>query len=158
MGVLSRGWKEGSDPQKTIQFVQRKPGNNTQAAQWYLPTFPLGSSWCWEGISPETRLVPHPFPLIFSSKITPFHFLTWNYEVERIMGDNPRYGKVKVAHLYLILWNPMICYSPWNSPGQNTGVSSLSPSPGDFPNPGLLHCRWILYQLSHKGSPRILEG
>ena len=21
-------------------------------------------------------------------------------------------------------------------------------------NPGLLHCRWILYQLSHKGSPR----
>ena len=23
--------------------------------------------------------------------------------------------------------------------------------------PGLLHCRWILYQLSHKGSPRILE-
>ena len=31
------------------------------------------------------------------------------------------------------------------------------PSPGDLPNPGLLHCRWILYQLSHKGSPRILE-
>ena len=24
-------------------------------------------------------------------------------------------------------------------------------------NPGILHCRWILYQLSHKGSPRILE-
>ena len=23
--------------------------------------------------------------------------------------------------------------------------------------PGLLHCRWILYYLSHKGSPRILE-
>ena len=31
------------------------------------------------------------------------------------------------------------------------------PSPGDFPNPGsnwgLLHCRWILYQLNHQGSP-----
>ena len=24
-------------------------------------------------------------------------------------------------------------------------------------NPGLSHCRWILCQLSHKGSPRILE-
>ena len=24
-------------------------------------------------------------------------------------------------------------------------------------NPGLLHCRWILYQLNHKGSPRTLE-
>ena len=34
------------------------------------------------------------------------------------------------------------------------------PSPGDLPtqglNPGLLNCRWILYQLSHQGSPRIL--
>ena len=52
-------------------------------------------------------------------------------------------------------------YSPWNSPGQNTGVGSHSFLQGIFPvqglNPGLLHCRWILYQLSHKGSPRILE-
>ena len=31
-----------------------------------------------------------------------------------------------------------------------------SPNPGI--NPGFPHCRWILYQLSHKGSPRILEG
>ena len=31
------------------------------------------------------------------------------------------------------------------------------PSLGDLPNPGLPHCRQILYQLSHKGSPRILE-
>ena len=52
-------------------------------------------------------------------------------------------------------------YSPWNSPGQNTGVGSLSLLQGIFPtqgsNPGLPHCRWILYQLSHKGSPGILE-
>ena len=48
-------------------------------------------------------------------------------------------------------------YSPWNSPGQNTGVGSLSLLQGIFPtqgsNPGIR----ILYQLSHKGSPRILE-
>ena len=52
-------------------------------------------------------------------------------------------------------------YSPWNSPGQNTGVGSLSLLQGIFliqgPNPGLPLFRWILYQLSHKGSPRILE-
>ena len=52
-------------------------------------------------------------------------------------------------------------YSPWNSPGQNTGVGSLSFLQGIFPtqgsNPGLQHCRQILYQTSHKGSPRILE-
>ena len=39
-------------------------------------------------------------------------------------------------------------YSPCNSPGQNTRVGS---------NPGLLHYRRILHQLSHQGSPRILE-
>ena len=51
-------------------------------------------------------------------------------------------------------------YSPQNSPGQNTGVGSLSLLQGIFPNegsnPGLPHCRQILSQLSHKGSPRIL--
>ena len=51
-------------------------------------------------------------------------------------------------------------YSPWNSPGQNTEVGYLSLLQGIFPtqglNPGLPHCRWILYQLSHQGSPRIL--
>ena len=57
--------------------------------------------------------------------------------------------------------HPRGLYSPLSSPGQNTGVGSLSllqqilPTKGS--NPGLLHCRWILYQLSHKGSPRILE-
>ena len=45
-------------------------------------------------------------------------------------------------------------YSPWNSPGQNTGVGSLSLLQGIFPtrgsNPGLPHCGQILYQLCHK--------
>ena len=58
------------------------------------------------------------------------------------------------------LW-PQGLYSPWNSPGQNTGVGSLFLLQGIFPtqgsNPGLLHCRWILYQLNHKGSPRKLK-
>ena len=51
------------------------------------------------------------------------------------------------------LW-PHGLYSPWNSPGQNTGVGSLSLLQGIFStqgsNPGLPHCRRILYQLSHK--------
>ena len=54
------------------------------------------------------------------------------------------------------LW-PHGLYRSWNSPGQNTGVGSHSLLQGIFPtqglNPGLLHCRWILYQLNHKGSP-----
>ena len=48
-------------------------------------------------------------------------------------------------------------YSPWNSPGQNTGAGGLSLLQGIFPtqgsNTGLPYCKQILYQLSHKGSP-----
>ena len=44
-----------------------------------------------------------------------------------------------------------------NSPGQNTGAGSRSLLQGIFPaqglNPGLPHCRQILYQPSHKRSP-----
>jgi len=49
-------------------------------------------------------------------------------------------------------------YSPWDSPGQNTGVCSCFLLQGIFPtqglNPGLLCYRCILYQRSHQGSPR----
>ena len=48
-----------------------------------------------------------------------------------------------------------------NSPGKNTGLGCHSLFQAIFPtqgsNPGLLHCRQILYQLSHQGSPRTLE-
>ena len=58
------------------------------------------------------------------------------------------------------LWSHGL-YSPWNSPGQNIEVGSHSFLQGICPtqglNPGLPHCRQIVYQLRHKGSPRILE-
>jgi len=46
---------------------------------------------------------------------------------------------------------------PWNSPRKNTGVGCHSLLQGIFPtqgsNPGLQHCRQILYHLSHQESP-----
>ena len=46
-------------------------------------------------------------------------------------------------------WQPHRLSSPWNSPGQNTGVGSPSLLWGIFPaqglNPGLPHCWWILF-------------
>ena len=43
--------------------------------------------------------------------------------------------------------------SPWTSPGENTGVGGHFLPQGIFPtqelNPGLLHCRQILYYLNH---------
>ena len=45
----------------------------------------------------------------------------------------------------------------FNGPVQNTSLGSLSIFQGIFPtlgsNPGLPHCRWILYQLSYQESP-----
>ena len=74
---------------------------------------------------------------------------------------------VLVTQLCQILCNPME-YSPlrllfpWNSPGKNTGVGcqflpAISSSRGIFLtqglNPGLLHCKWTLYHLSHQRNP-----
>ena len=70
------------------------------------------------------------------------------------------------AQSCLTLCNPMDCSLPGSSvhgdsPGKNTGVGCHALLQGIFPtqgsNPGLPHCRQILYQLSRKGSPRILE-
>ena len=65
-------------------------------------------------------------------------------------------------------WKLLSCVwlfvTPWTSPGleKATGMSSLSLLQGIFPtqglNPDLPHCRQILYQLSHKGSPTGIWG
>ena len=69
--------------------------------------------------------------------------------------------KAKVVQFCLTFCDPMDMQHPWNSPGQRNGVGSLSLLQGISPTQGsksgLPHHRWILYQLSHKGSPRILE-
>ena len=85
--------------------------------------------------------------------ITEKRFLApWEYEVK---SESERHSVVSDS-----LW-PHGLYSPLNSLRQNTGVGSLSFLQGIFPtqglNPGLSHCRWILYQLNHKGNPKILE-
>ena len=71
----------------------------------------------------------------------------------------PKRVKVKIAQLCPALCDPVDC--PWSSPDQNTGVGSFSLLQGILPtqgsNPGFPHCRQILYQLSHKGGPIILE-
>ena len=68
--------------------------------------------------------------------------------------------KVKGTQSCPVLWDPITVQSR-NSPGQNTGVGSLSLLQGLFPtqgsSSGLPHCRWILYQLTHQGSPWLPE-
>ena len=73
---------------------------------------------------------------------------------------------VKVAQSCLILCDPMDCSQPGSfvhrdSLGKDTGVGFHALLQEIFPtqglNLGLLCCRWILYRLSHQGSPRTLE-
>ena len=71
--------------------------------------------------------------------------------------------KVKAAQSCPTLGDPMgYIYTPWNSPGHNTGVGSLSLLQWIFPiqgsNPGLPHCRRILYQLSHREAQEYCVG
>ena len=80
----------------------------------------------------------------------------WMWELDHKEGcENESHSVVSNS-----LWSHRL-YSPWNSLGQNTGVGNLSLLQEIFPtqgsNPDLPHSRRILYQLSHKGSPRILE-
>ena len=66
-----------------------------------------------------------------------------------------------LAQSCLTLCDPKECSPPGSSihgdsPGKNTGVGCHALFQGIFPtqgrNPGLLHCRWIHYHLSHQGS------
>ena len=64
--------------------------------------------------------------------------------------------KVKVTQSCLTICDPMDYTVHGILQARILGVGSLSLLQGIFPiqesNWGLLHCRWILYQLSHKGS------
>ena len=74
-------------------------------------------------------------------------------------GGDESEVKVLVAQSCLTFCNPVNCsptklLCPWDSPGKNTGVGSHSLLQGIFPTQGwdlgLLHCRQILYRLSHR--------
>ena len=85
--------------------------------------------------------------------------------IDYVKGDHlsfffPSTVCVNESESCLVMCNclqPHGIYSLRNSPGQDTEVGSLSLLQGIFPtqgsNPGLPHCRWILYQLSHNILP-----
>ena len=85
------------------------------------------------------------------------------YNLRFVSCHNPFYivkdqkVKVKVTQSCPTLPDPL----DYIVQGRNTGVGSFSLLQGIFPaqrlNLGLPPCTQILYQLSHKGSPRILE-
>ena len=79
------------------------------------------------------------------------------YLVGILYSYKHRVLKVKVAQSCPTLCDPMA--TTWNSPGQNTGVGSLSLLQGIFPtqglNPGILQARilaWVAFPFSRGSS------
>ena len=100
--------------------------------------------------------LPHP-GMEPTSPVSP----TWQVDSLPVSYlGSPRSDIVKVAQSCQTLCDPMD-YSVHGILQASTGEGSLSLLQGIFPtqglNPGLPHCRWILYQPSYRGSPRILE-
>ena len=93
----------------------------------------------------------HPYPDISTSENLPLTLYS--------NAMQEKYNKVFITQLCPTVCRP-VDYSPrgssvWDSPGKHTGVDCHSLVQGIFPtqglNPGLLHCRQILYCLSHQG-------
>ena len=95
--------------------------------------------------------------------INAFFLNLFQYGLSQEIGYSSLYCtvKVKAAQSCQTFYDPKDCIQSmeFSRPEYWSGLSF--PSQGIFPtqgsNPGLLHCRQIIYQLSHKGSPRILE-
>ena len=153
----------------------RCPYEKTQWAVWaWLPSSHWPSdSWDFGQIPPshclsspllmKPQLIQNVRPLenqrefalwspYFLSKGTLTNFLTW--------------ASVFPSLLCPTLCDPKDCSSPGSSvhgdsPGKNTRLGCHALLQEIFltqgSNPGRLHCRWILYHLSHQGSPRIPE-
>ena len=107
----------------------------------------LPASWEWKGMG-LMRVIPD-FTLFLDSTM-----VTSMWTLKSTMHFPCSWGflwkvKVKAPQSCPPLCHPMDLYSAWNSPGQDTGVGSLSLLQGIFPtqelNPGLPHCMQILY-------------
>ena len=128
------------------------------------------------GSIPESERSPgggHGNPLQYSCLGNPMDRGAFQARVLRVAKSQTQLSDFKkknyvlwlVTQSCLTLCDPMDCSPPGSSvhgdsPGKNTGVGCHALLQGIVPtqgsNPGLPHCRQILYCLSHQGRPLIL--
>ena len=97
--------------------------------------------------------------------------LPWSLDAQCLLADLcypdsplslPCLPKSRITQQFPPITTTILCFPrflcPWDSSGKNTRVGCHFLLQGIFPNqesnPGLLHCRQILYQLSYKGIPK----
>ena len=75
----------------------------------------------------------------------------WRAAVHGVANSQTRLSSWTELNWIGLRTTGLLC--PWDSPGRNIGVCFHALLQGIFPtqgsNPNLLHCRWILYHLSH---------
>ena len=136
---------------------------------WWKSSFRFFHNILWKI---QTNFLASPILATFTQAVsgppalwsTSSFLAKWKHQFfKEVIPDCIRYcfiGSTPNNSLPLLWWKwkvkPRGLYSPWNSPGQNIGVGSLSLFHGIFPtqgsNPSLPHCRRLLYQLSYQGS------
>ena len=92
-----------------------------------------------------------------AQRFTPIIFFSKSFIVSALTSESESESLSEMANSL----RPHGQYSPWNSPGQNTGVGSRYLLQGILltqgSNPGLPYSRQTLYQMSHQGSPNRLN-
>ena len=135
----------------------------------------LHATWCRWSLRSQATLIPQILPnvlkkeLVLSCQAYKFpvsllcersrYFLFFDHQTTTypyLCNSIYRLKKVKVAQSCLTVCDLLDCrlLCPWEFSGKNTGVCSQSLLQGIFltqgSNPGLTHCRRILYCLSHQ--------
>ena len=135
----------------------------------------LHATWCRWSLRSQATLIPQILPnvlkkeLVLSCQAYKFpvsllcersrYFLFFDHQTTTypyLCNSIYRLKKVKVAQSCLTICDLLDCrlLCPWEFSGKNTGVGSQSLLQGIFltqgSNPGLTHCRRILYCLSHQ--------
>ena len=118
-------------------------------------TFPLWKRRSWQCIG---RRSPKPRSVLWQQmSLDSMPAPVWTWDLGYFSGADFLMCKKRLSRV-LVRLEPARFLCPWNSPGRNTGVGCLSLLQGIFPiqgwNSGLLHCRRIIYCLSHQGSSR----
>ena len=123
----------------------------------------MSCEWCRCSVcsSPSTALLWWWAPKGWSSTRRPRSWTTWaSIRWAQRPSSAVRSRHLGGVHVCLVAQScltlrlhglqPARLLCPGNSPGNNTGVGCHSfPTQGS--NPGLLHCSWIIYRLSHQG-------
>ena len=125
--------------------------NPMDGGAWWASVHAVAKGWTWLS---DFTFTFH-FHALEKEMATHSSVLAWRIPGTGEPGGQPSMGSHRVKHDWSDLAAVAGLYIPCNSPGQNTGVDSNTLLQGIFLtqwlNPGLLHCRWILYQLSYQG-------